>query len=109
VSRNRLPKSANWRRPIPDEDPVTARLMAMVAALTSELSILRERLDTVERLAEQAGLFTQAEIEAYAPGTEAAAARDALRRRGIQKVFKPLLDDAEREARIAERGSLSER
>lgn len=95
------PTSANWRRPIPGEDPAIARLMAMVAALTSELTIVRERLDTVERLAEQAGVFTQDQVEAYAPTPDASAARDALRQRQIAKVFRPLKDDAEREAAAA--------
>ena len=95
------PAVANWRRPIPDEDPAVARLTAMVTALTSELTIVRERLDTVERLAEQAGVFSRADVEGYTPPPEAAAERDALRQRQIAKVFRPLRDDAEREARRA--------
>jgi hypothetical protein len=98
------PTIANWRRPIPGEDPAIARLTAMVAALTSELTVARERLDTVERLAEQAGVFTQAQIETYEPTPEANAARDALRRRQMAKVFRPLRDDAEREAAKAAKG-----
>jgi hypothetical protein len=101
VSRKDLPTTANWRRPIPGEDPVAARLTAMIAALTSELAMVRERLDTVERLAEKAGVLTQAEVEVYVPDAPSAEARDALRQRQIRKVFRPLKEDLEREAKTA--------
>ena len=78
-----------------------ARLTAMVAALTSELAVVRERLDTVERLSESAGTFTQDQVEAFEPSREAEAERDALRRRTVEKVYRPLRDDAERAARAA--------
>jgi len=98
------PTVANWRRQIPGEDPAIARLTGMVAALTQELAIVRERLDTVERLAEQVGVLTQARIEAFEPAPAAAAERDTLRQRLIAKVFRPLRDDAEREALKAAEG-----
>ena len=101
MGKPQYPASANWRRAIPDEDPAIARLTAMVTALTSEITILRERLDTVERLAEDAGVFTREGIERYTPDAAAAAERDALRQRQIAKVFRPLRDEAERDARRA--------
>jgi hypothetical protein len=99
------PAQSNWRRPIPGEDPAIARLTAMVAALTSELTVVRERLDTVERLAEAAGVLTQAQVEGYEPDAAAASARDRLRKRQIEKVFKPLRDDAEAAARHSHRSA----
>lgn len=95
------PVASNWRRPIPSEDPAVARLTAMVTALTSELTIMRERLDTVERLADKAGVVLRKDIEAYIPSPEEAVERDALRQRQIAKVFRPLRDDAEQDARLA--------
>jgi hypothetical protein len=80
------------RRPIAGLDSNEDRLLAMIAALASEVTILRERLDTVERLAEAAGVLSRAEIEAFAPLPEAGAERDALRRRAIEKFFRPLRD-----------------
>jgi hypothetical protein len=105
MSRPEHPTVANWRRPIPGEDPAIARLTAMIAALSSELAITRERLDTVERLAEQAGVFTQDQVETFEPSAQASAARDELRQRQIAKVFRPLRDEAEREARLAAEGA----
>lgn len=70
------------------------RLLAMVAALTSELAVTRERLDTVERLLNDRGLVDQAAIETFTPGSEAVAERDTVRRRLISRVFRPLREDA---------------
>lgn len=88
----------NWRRAIPGEDPAIARLMAMCTALTSELTVARERIDTLERLLEQAGVVKQADVEAYEPAGDAVVARDGLRKRILQRVFRAVKADAEREA-----------
>jgi hypothetical protein len=82
----------HFRRPIAGLDPAEDRLLAMIAALASEVTILRERIDTVERLAQAAGVFLPEDIENFAPSPEAIAERDKLRRRSIEKIFRPLRD-----------------
>jgi hypothetical protein len=72
--------------------------MAICVALAAELAVVRERLDTVERLAEQAGVFRQAQVEAYEPDPPAAAARDGLRQRLLKQVFRVIRMDGERAA-----------
>jgi AmiR/NasT family two-component response regulator len=67
----------------------------MVAALAGELAVTRERLDTVERLAQAAGLFGPPEVEAFAADNEQAQARDAIRQGIIAHVFAPLKTDTE--------------
>jgi hypothetical protein len=86
----------DFRRDIPNENPETARLMKICMALTSELTVVRERLDTVERLADKAGLIAQSAIESYEPDPDAAVARDAIRKRIMKRVFRALKLDAER-------------
>jgi hypothetical protein len=83
---------------IPGQSPVEDRLLAMVAALTSEVAILRSRLDTLERLADQAGIIDRSAIETFAPDAAAETEREALRSRLIDKVFRPLRDAARRAA-----------
>jgi len=83
------------RRPIPDEDPEVSRLSAMVLALLGELTITRERLDTVERLLESASVLRQSDIEAFDPGGQAAVEREQLRKRQIGKVLRPFRLDIE--------------
>lgn len=71
-------------------DPNYARLMAMITALAAELSVTRERLDTCERLAERAGVFTTADVEWFEPDAQAMSARARLRGHLLQTVFRPL-------------------
>lgn len=99
---------AQPRREIPGENAETARLSAMVVALLQELSITRERLDTVERLLAQGGVFAADAVETFTPDAEAEAARTQLRQRMIGVVMQPLKADAERAreaiARAAQKG-----
>ena len=39
-------------------------MLSMLMGLAGEVSVMRDRLDTVERLAEEKGVFGQADIEA---------------------------------------------
>jgi hypothetical protein len=91
----------NWRRPIPKQDPEIERLMAMCAALASEVTVLRERLDTHERLAAPHGVFSPEAVDSYEPDAEAMAHRDQVRQGQIRRIFRALKDEAERAARAA--------
>jgi hypothetical protein len=88
------PKAKVWipkGRPIPFHDgPTNDQLMAMVMALTVEVSILRERLDTHERVSEAKGGFGTADVEAYNADDEALAYRTGFRNRIMHKVFRTL-------------------
>ena len=73
------------------------RLLSMVLALTSEMAVMRERIDTLERLLAQAGTLAGDAVETFHPDEVAAAARDAMRQRLIAKVMKPVRDAAARD------------
>ena len=78
------------------DDPTVDHLMAMVVALTSELSILRDRLDTQERLAQARGVFSPAEVDEFLPAPETVQERSAQRTRLMRKVFRVLKEDLAR-------------
>lgn len=78
------------------DDPVNDQLLAMITALLGEVCVLRERLDTVERLAEHHGLWRQEEVERYRPDAAADAARDELRRGALARVFSVLNEEIAR-------------
>jgi hypothetical protein len=99
MTQNRNWRIAQPRRPVAGVDPAVARLSDMMVAVLSELTVIRERLDTVERLVEQHGLFKQSDVETFEPSVEAESARTAIRKRQIQKVMRPLLEDIERDLR----------
>lgn len=85
------------RKPIPGASEAEERLLAMVTALTAELAITRERLDTVERLLEGAGVVTQTDVENFTTDEAQFSQRQGLRRRLIAKVFRPLRASTERD------------
>jgi hypothetical protein len=87
---------AKGKAPRFHEDRTVDQLMAMVVALTSEMSILRDRLDTHERLAQAKGVFTPAEIDEFIPGPDVMQERGAQRTRLMRKVFRVLKEDLAR-------------
>ena len=72
-------------------DPAVDDLMTMIVALASEVSVLRERLDTHEQLAQASGCFTVAQVEHFAPGPEVQAPRAARRSEFVDLVFRSIL------------------
>jgi hypothetical protein len=62
-----LPRKAKGKRPAFCQDPQVDKLLSMVMALAGEVQVLRERLDTTERMARKKGLYSVEDIEAYVP------------------------------------------
>lgn len=87
--------TAKGKRPIYFENPDTDKLLAMVLALAEEVSVLRDRLNTVERLAQAKGLLSQAEIEAYRPDAQAATEREQERSAYIARILRIVQADIE--------------
>ena len=67
------------KRPDYAQDPLVDKLLSVVMALAGEVSVLRERVDTIERLAGDKGILSAADIEAYQPDADALAERDKWR------------------------------
>ncbi len=84
------PRFSKGGRPTFRSDPDSDRLLAIVTALAGEVWVLRERLDTAERLAESGLPATQANIEAYRPDPDVEADRDRLREQMLTRVFRAL-------------------
>lgn len=86
--RFRLPRG---EKPQFHADPAVDDLMTMIVALASEVSVLRERLDTHERLAEIKGCFSVEQVDRFEPGPQIQGARAALRNEIVDMVFRPIL------------------
>ena len=76
-----LKRKAKGERPYFFTDPSIDKLLAMLMGLAGEVSVLRDRLDSVERLAEQNNVFTRTEIESYQP--DEAALKERAERRAV--------------------------
>ncbi len=94
-----LARAAKGRKPQYFADPATDKLLSMVLALTQELSVARDRIDTLERLLDRAGVLAAQSVEDYLPTPEEAAARSTLRAGMIRRVFRA----AEKEAQDLDR------
>ena len=88
MSEAKLPRVAKGKRPQYFADPATDKLFAIVMSLVAELSVTRERLDTLERLLSQGGTVTLEDIENYEPESDVAEAREARRTAYIERVFR---------------------
>jgi hypothetical protein len=93
-----LPRIAKGRRPEFYEDPAIDQLFAIVTALTGEISVLVDRIDTVERLLSEAGVLSMDAVEAYVPDASAAAMRGDRRDELLRRVFAVLETYAARKA-----------
>ncbi len=97
----RLPRIAKGRRPEFYEDPAIDQLFAIVTALTAEISVLFDRLDTLERLLAASGSVTAQALEAYVPDEAAATLRAERRDELLRRVFAVLELYAARDAASA--------
>lgn len=79
------------RRVVPGPDPRVDTLLGMVMALTSEVAVLRERLDAHERLNRQGQAATPESVDGFLPDEQAQRERSAARQRLLDKVCRPLL------------------
>ena len=82
VARKALGKRPDYAR-----DPLVDKLLSIVMALAGEVSVLRERLDTMERLADAKGVLSAAEIDAFQPDVGALAERDKWRSEYLDRLL----------------------
>jgi hypothetical protein len=94
-----LPRKAKGRRPTYADDPTVDKLLAIVMALAGEVSTLRERLDTVERLAASKNLFSSADVEAFQLDEPAMADRESFRVAYLNRLLRIVNEEVEAEAR----------
>lgn len=86
---------AKGKRPAYFEDPAIDRLLSITMALVAEVSVLRERMDTIERLLEAKGRISRADIEGFVPDRAAAAERGQLTKAYIARVMRGVQQDME--------------
>ncbi len=91
----RLRRTAKGKRPRYFSDPATDRLLGMLITLIGEVSVVRDRLDSVERLIERGGLFRREDIENFLPDKQAEAEREAARQRYIERVMRVIQNERE--------------
>ena len=89
------------KRPQYFDNPESDRILSILMAVAGEVSVLRERLDTVERLLDAKGTISRADIEAYVPDRQAGAERGLLTKEYVARILRGVQQDMEA---MAERG-----
>ena len=81
-------RTAKGKKPQYFSDPAIDKLLSIVISMAGELSVTRERLDTVERLLEEKKILTTSEIDRYQPSEEVAAVRARQRAQFIETLLR---------------------
>ena len=68
-------------------DPAMDEAMSMIMVLSSELFVLRERLDTFEAIAAEKGVMLSEEIDSYEPSQDLAEHREARKQEFFVRLF----------------------
>lgn len=76
-------------------DPEVERVLAITMAVLQELAVARQRIDTLERLLERAGLLDRAEIDAFQPTADEAAERGLWTQEYLARVLRIVQQEAE--------------
>ncbi|WP_205590102.1 hypothetical protein [Sphingomonas paeninsulae] len=84
----KLPRTAKGPRPHFFDDPAIDQMMTFFFELMTEVSVIRDRLDTVERLLDTKGSVSRDDIEAYRPDAAAEAERAAVRDAYVKRVLR---------------------
>ncbi|MGB7419618.1 MAG: hypothetical protein WA918_10610 [Erythrobacter sp.] len=86
---------AKGRRPEFFDDPALDRLYSTVFALAAEVSALRERQDTLERLLDEKGTVSREDIETYVPDREAGEERGLATRAYVARIMRGFQQEVE--------------
>lgn len=86
---------AKGKRPYFFKDADVERLLGIVMAVAMENAVTRQRLDALERLVEQKGLLTRAELEQFAPDRDAEAERTLWMKEYIARVLRMVQQETE--------------
>ncbi len=83
-----LPRVSKGKRPRYFDDPAIDQVMTFLLELMAEVSSLRERVDTIERLLDEKGAISRADIEAYRPDAAGEGERPAWAQAFTRRVMR---------------------
>lgn len=87
MSRPQVVKDAKGKRPQFYDTPGVDQAMSMIMVLANELSVLHDRLDSVERVAKAHGIDLASGIDALELDQTALEAREAWRQNFLERLF----------------------
>lgn len=88
-------RRAKGKRPHFINDPAVERVLSITMAIAGELSVARERLDTLEKLLIARGVLSETDIDSFVPDEAAQTARNEWGRAYIARVLRILDQDVQ--------------
>ena len=95
-SKIELPRVAKGKKPIYLDERSIDNLMAMIMTLTQEISVLRDRLDTIEKLLVTKKAITLEDIETFEPDNDLVEERRDRRQMLLKRVLLPIDKELEK-------------
>lgn len=86
---------AKGKRPNTLNDYNAERTLSILLAVAGEVSVVKERLDTVERLLDAKGTISRADIEAYQPTGDAAYERALGTKEYVARIMRGMQQEME--------------
>lgn len=86
---------AKGKRPDTLHDFNAERTLSILLAIAGEVSVLRERLDTVERLLDAKGTISRGDIEAYQATGDAAYERALMAKEYVARIMRGVQQEME--------------
>ena len=86
---------ARGKRPYFFKDPDVERVLSIAMVVAMEHAVTRQRLDALERLIEQKGLFTREELEQFRPDAAAEAQRTRWTLEYVARVLRIVQQETE--------------
>jgi hypothetical protein len=74
-------------------DPADDRILSILMALVGEVSVMRERMDTIERLLDANGTISRADIESYTPDMDTGRERNLLIKEYLARIMRGVQQD----------------
>lgn len=90
-----LQKKAKGQRPQYFQDPAIEKTLSIALALAGEVAVMRDRMDTIERLLEAGEPVTRAAVDAYIPSPGVREERDAWRDEYLGNVLRIIHQERE--------------
>ena len=87
-------RRAKGKRPQFLDDPAVERVLSIAVAVATELAVLHERVDTIERLLEKNGSLVRADIESFRD-PQAHVERSQWQKEYVARIFRMLQQDRE--------------
>lgn len=98
----RLQQKARGERPTYFADPAVEKVLSIALALAGEVAVLRDRLDTLERLAANGAKISPGTVDQFQPDATVRAERDTWRERFLDVVLRAIHQEKEELERQAE-------